>query len=119
MTEVIPGVYQLKLPIPMPDSTLGHVNAYLVQGDSGYLLVDSGWNTDEVFDSLQKQLAEIGAEIKDIIRIVVTHIHPDHYGLVGRLKQLCQAEFAMHQVEKGFIESRYINMDKLLQMTEQ
>jgi len=117
MTEVTPGIHWLKLPITIRDTSLTHVNAYLVHGDDGYLLVDAGWNTDESFDSLQKQLAEIGAEIKDISQIVVTHIHPDHYGLVGRLKQLINAKLALHDVEKGFIESRYINTDKLLEQT--
>ncbi len=117
MTEVTPGIHWLKLPITIRDTSLTHVNAYLVQGDDGYLLVDAGWNTSEAFDSLQKQLAEIGAEIKDISQIVVTHIHPDHYGLVGRLKQLSNAKFALHDVEKGFIASRYINTDKLLEQT--
>ena len=117
MTEVTPGIHWLKLPITIRDTSLTHVNAYLVQGDDGYLLVDAGWNTSEVFDSLQKQLAEIGAEIKEISQIVVTHIHPDHYGLVGRLKQLVNAKLALHDVEKGFIASRYINTDKLLEQT--
>ena len=106
MIEVIPGVYHLKLPIPMPDSTLAYVNAYLVQGDSGYLLVDTGWNTSEVFDSLQKQLAEIGVDTKEISQIVVTHIHPDHYGLAGRLKRLSGAELALHDIEKGLPHHR-------------
>jgi glyoxylase-like metal-dependent hydrolase (beta-lactamase superfamily II) len=117
MAEVIPGIHWLKLPITMPASTLAYVNAYLIAGDNGYLLVDTGWNTAETFDSLQKQLAEIGADIKDISQIVVTHVHPDHYGLAGRLKQISGAELALHDIEKGFIESRYINMDKLLEQT--
>ena len=115
MTEVTPGIHWLKLPITIRDTSLTHVNAYLVQGDDGYLLVDAGWNTSEVFDSLQKQLAEIGAEIKDISQIVVTHIHPDHYGLAGRIKQLANAKLALHDVEKGLIASRYINTNKLLE----
>jgi len=101
----------------MPDSTLAHVNTYLIQGDNGYLLVDTAWNTDEAFDSLQKQLAEIGADIRDISQILVTHVHPDHYGMAGRIKQLSGAELALHDIEKGFIESRYINMDELLEQT--
>lgn len=117
MTEVIPGIHRLKLPITMPKSTLAYVNTYLIQGDSGYLLVDTGWNTAEAFDSLQKQLSEIRVNIKDISRILVTHVHPDHYGLAGRLKRLSGAELALHDIEKGFIESRYINMDQLLEQT--
>jgi glyoxylase-like metal-dependent hydrolase (beta-lactamase superfamily II) len=117
MTEITPGIYWLKLPMNVPETTLTHVNVYLVQGDNGYLLVDTGWNTDEVYNSLQKQIAEIGADIRDISRIVITHIHPDHYGLAGRLKQLYGPELTFHNAEKEFIESRYINMDKLLEQT--
>ena len=117
MTEVIPGIHRLKLPITLPHVTLPHVNAYLVQGDGDYLLVDTGWNTDEAFGSLKKQLAEISIDLRDISRIVVTHIHPDHYGLAGRLKTLSGAELTIHDIEQGFIESRYIDMESLLRQT--
>ena len=117
MIKVIPGIYQLQIPIP--ETSLEYINVYLVQGDNGYLLVDTGWNTSEAFDSLKKQLSEIGVDFKDISQIAVTHIHPDHYGLVGKLKQLSQAKFALHYLEKDLIESRYINMEGLLQQTAQ
>ncbi len=114
MTEVIPGIYQLKIPLPSKEILLGYVNVYLAQGNNGYLLVDTGWDTEEAFNSLKKQLAEIGINFKDIAQIVATHIHPDHCGLTGKLKQLSPAKIALHYLEKDFIESRYINMDELL-----
>ena len=116
MTEVIPGIYQLQL--PMPGSSMGYVDAYLVRGDNDYLLVDTGWNTAEVFDFLKEQLASIYVNLKDISQIVSTHIHPDHYGLAGRLKQHSQVKIALHYLEKELISSRYINMDKLLQQED-
>ncbi len=112
MNEVIPGIFHLPLPIPNPG--LDHVNSYLVRADSELLLVDTGWDTPEVFDSLKAQLDEIGARFEDISQIVITHVHVDHYGLAGRLKQLSQAKISLHYVEKDFIESRYMNMDNLL-----
>ncbi|MFC2007256.1 MBL fold metallo-hydrolase [Chloroflexota bacterium] len=118
MAEVLPGIYQLMLPVPSPSASLRYVNAYLINGDDGHLLIDTGWNTAESFDSLQEQLAEIGIGIKDISQIVVTHIHPDHYGLVGKLKQLSRANFYLYYLEKGLIESRYINMEELLKKTD-
>jgi len=42
-TEVLAGLYQLKVPIP--NNPLGWVLPYLIPGDDGYTLVDSGWNT--------------------------------------------------------------------------
>jgi len=116
MTEVIPGIYQLQL--PLPKIFLEHINTYLVKGDNEYLLIDTGWDMKEATDSLKKQLDEIGVDFKDISQIVITHVHPDHYGLAGRLKQLSQAKLAMHLIERDFIESRYIDMDNLLQQMQ-
>ncbi len=118
MTEVFPGIHWIKMPIPMDESSLAHVNIYLIQGESGYLLVDSGWNTSESFDTLQKNLAEIGADIKEISQILVTHVHPDHYGMAGRIKKLSGASITMHDIEKGLIAPRYVTMDELLKQTD-
>jgi len=113
MAEVIPGIHRLQLPIPF--GSLGHINPYLIQLEGGYLLIDTGWNTEEVFNSLKEQLAEIGISLEDIKQILITHIHRDHYGLVGKLKQLSQAEITTHYADKELIESRYINLENLLQ----
>ena len=117
MTEVIPGIHRLKLPIP--NLPIRYVNAYLVQGNNGALLIDTGWNTQEIFESLTKQLAEVGTNFKDITQIVITHIHPDHYGLAGRLKQLSGAKIALHYIEEKLIDLRYIRMNELLHQTGQ
>lgn len=116
MKEIIPGIQQLQLPLPV--SGLNYVNIYLIQGDDGYLLVDSGWNTKDAFDSLEKQFADNGIDFKDISQIVVSHIHPDHYGLAGRIKELSQAKMFIHHLEENLIEPRYINMGGLLAQLE-
>jgi len=113
MIEVTPGIYRMPLPLPVP--TLSHVNTYLVKGDEGCLLIDTGWNTDESFDSLKEQLAELGIEGREISQIVVTHAHPDHYGLAGKIKSLFGASLLFHHLEKDFIETRYVNMEELIQ----
>jgi glyoxylase-like metal-dependent hydrolase (beta-lactamase superfamily II) len=50
----------------------------------------------------------------DIREIVVTHIHPDHYGLAGRLREITDATLRFHRVEQLSVESRYANADELL-----
>ncbi len=117
VTEIVAGIYQLQL--PPSGSYLEYVNVYLVRGDSGYLLIDTGWNTEEAFNYLKGQLAKLQVDLTQISQIVVTHIHPDHCGLAGRLKQLSQAKVALHHQEKDFIESRYVNMDELLHQMRQ
>ena len=115
--EVIPGIHQLKVPIP--NNPIGFVNTYLVQGEGDWMLVDTGWNTPEAFNALESQIKELGIGFEDITQIVVTHFHGDHYGLVGRLKQLSGAKIALHQVEREFIHSRYLDMDNLLEQVAQ
>ena len=117
MNEIIPGIHQLKIPIP--NNPLEYTNTYLIQGDGEYLLIDAGWNDEAAFQSLQKQLAEIGLAGKDISQIIVTHAHRDHYGLAGRLQQLSQARISLHYREIDLLASRYQNIDDFLHQTEQ
>ena len=117
MIEVVPGIYQLILPNPTY-AALRYVNVYLVRGSNGHLLIDTGWD-DEALASLQKQLTKIGIGFEDITQIVVTHSHPDHYGLASRLKQLCGAKLALHYLEIDVIESRYRNESDFLSRLDQ
>jgi glyoxylase-like metal-dependent hydrolase (beta-lactamase superfamily II) len=111
-TEVFSGIYQLKVPIP--NSPLGWVLPYLIPGDDGYTLVDSGWNTPEAFAALEDELRSLSLTFDDIKRLLVTHVHPDHYGLAGRIKEVCGAQIIIHQRERDFIRSRYREPDELL-----
>jgi glyoxylase-like metal-dependent hydrolase (beta-lactamase superfamily II) len=119
MTEISPGIYWLKLPITMEGSRLAHVNVYLARGRDGFLLVDTGWNTPESFDELDRGLQQIGAGFRDISQIVCTHVHPDHFGMAGRIKALSGAALLMHHIEKDFIVPRYVTMQELLAETDQ
>ena len=112
-TEIISGLYQLKVPIP--NNPLGWVLPYLIPGDDGYTLIDSGWNTPEAFDALETELRDLNLTFDNIKRLIVTHVHPDHYGLAGRIKEVCGAQVITHQRERDFIRSRYRNPDQLLE----
>lgn len=109
--EVFPGVHQLKVPIDQ--NALGYLNSYLIQGDKGCLLVDTGWNSRGAFQSLKEQLDGLGLTLRDIARVVITHVHPDHYGLAGLIKQASPTRFAFHLWEKALIEERYIEFAQL------
>jgi len=111
--EVLSGLYQLKVPIP--NNPIGYVLPYLIPGQDGYTLVDSGWNTPESFAALEEELEECGVTFDEIKRLLVTHVHPDHYGLAGRIKEVCGAEVIIHQRERDFIRSRYLQPEQLLE----
>ncbi len=110
--ELLPGVW--RLPLPLKDSPLGHVNTYLVRSDDGYLLVDCGWDTADTLHALEGHLRFLDIRLPDVRHLVITHIHPDHYGLAGRLREIANADLAFHRLERLFIESRYVDADELM-----
>jgi glyoxylase-like metal-dependent hydrolase (beta-lactamase superfamily II) len=110
--ELLPGVW--RLPLPLQDSPLGHVNTYLVRADDGYLLVDCGWDTADTLHALEGHLRALDIRLPDVRHLVITHIHPDHYGLAGRLREITNADLSFHRLERLFIESRYVDADELM-----
>jgi glyoxylase-like metal-dependent hydrolase (beta-lactamase superfamily II) len=94
--EPAPGVRRIVLPIPFE---LDHVNVYLVPESDGWLLIDSGIETNACFQALADGLASHRIRIDDIRSIVLTHMHPDHIGLASRLIELSGARLIMHRAE--------------------
>lgn len=78
------------LPIPTPFA-VGRVNCYLVEDDP-LTLVDAGPNSATSLTTLEAALAEHGRRVEDLERIVVTHQHIDHIGLVDILARRSNAE---------------------------
>jgi len=110
--EIGPGIYQLKM--PLSNDFLDHVNCYLVEGKDGWLMVDTGWCTPGAFDFMEKELKALGLSLRDISTILVTHVHPDHFGLAGKIKQASPGtRLLTHCWEAELIESRYIEYDAL------
>ncbi|CAE7559267.1 Lactb2 [Symbiodinium natans] len=68
--------------------TLNGTNCYLVGTGRRRILVDTGeqhFGADAFMNNLSRCLAELGVEGLD--GIVITHMHHDHYGNVGRLQE--------------------------------
>jgi glyoxylase-like metal-dependent hydrolase (beta-lactamase superfamily II) len=82
------GVHCLAVPTPF---AVGRVNCYLVEDDP-LTLVDAGPNSATSLTALEAALAEHGRRVDDLERIVVTHQHIDHIGLVDILAKRSGAE---------------------------
>ena len=78
------------LPIPTPFA-VGRVNCYLIEDDP-LTLVDTGPNSGKALDELDIALRERGDRIDSLERIVITHQHLDHMGLLGILARRSGAE---------------------------
>ena len=74
------------------------MNIYLLEGERGWSLVDSGMHTPEAKRALDHGLAEAGVAMRDLRRAFITHLHPDHMGMAGTLEDAGVA-VAMHRPE--------------------
>ena len=59
-------------------------------------------------------LAAAGGSISDVRAVLVTHIHPDHYGLAGRVREASGAWIGLHPADAVMLESRYGDTDELV-----
>jgi glyoxylase-like metal-dependent hydrolase (beta-lactamase superfamily II) len=82
------GIHRIAVPTPF---AVGRVNVYLIDDDP-LTLVDAGPNSGSSLDVLERGLRELGHEVADLERIVVTHQHIDHIGLVQILANRSGAE---------------------------
>ncbi|HYT37924.1 MAG TPA: MBL fold metallo-hydrolase [Acidimicrobiia bacterium] len=110
--QVRPGVWSI--PVPIPNNPLRYVLVYAFETDGGIYLVDAGWNTDDAFETLSAGLRVAGASIADVRGVMVTHIHPDHYGLAGRVRETSGAWVGLHPADAALIPDRYDHPDELL-----
>ena len=111
--EVRPGLWSI--PVPIPDNPLRYVLVYALElGGGGVALVDAGWNTEEAWSALSDGLASAGGSMSDVQAVMVTHIHPDHYGLAGRIREASGAWIGLHPADAVMLESRYGDTDELL-----
>jgi glyoxylase-like metal-dependent hydrolase (beta-lactamase superfamily II) len=110
--RVRPGMWSV--PVPIPNNPLRYVSVYVLELDNGVALVDAGWPTDDAWDALNTGLTETGGSMSDVRAVVVTHIHPDHYGLAGRVREASGAWVGLHPADANLLEERYHDTDGLV-----
>jgi glyoxylase-like metal-dependent hydrolase (beta-lactamase superfamily II) len=77
--EVAPGILWLRLPLPM---ALDHVNIYALDDGPGWTIVDAGLSSRRS-KAIWGALLSGPLQGKPVTRVILTHHHPDHVGLVG------------------------------------
>lgn len=103
---VAPGVH--RIPLPLPNDGLRAVNVYAVQvtdddGD-GLVLIDSGWGLADSLQLLDEGLATLGAGFDDLRRILVTHVHRDHYTQALKIRDTHGTPVALGVGERPALE---------------
>ncbi len=83
--EVAPGVRWIRMPLPF---ALDHINLWLlrdkIDGVEGWTIVDCGISREEV-KVLWEEIFTTQLEGLPVLRVIVTHMHPDHVGLASWL----------------------------------
>ena len=105
---VLPGLY--RVPLPLPGDALKAVNVYLIEDDDGYTLVDSGWDTPTSWQALTDGLRRVDADVREVRRVLVTHLHHDHVGQATALHRAAGAQVWLGADERRGYESVLYHM---------
>ena len=97
-----------RIPLSLRGHSVGHVNIYVMVGDDGALLVDTGWSKTR--DALVEALHRIGLDLPDIQGVLTTHLHADHCGL-AKVLQDCGASVGMHAADAADLPRRFFDRD--------
>jgi glyoxylase-like metal-dependent hydrolase (beta-lactamase superfamily II) len=85
--EIAPGIRWLRMGLPF---ALDHINLWLVRdtldGREGWTIVDCGISNDSTRTAWEQVFAE-ALEGLPVLRVIVTHMHPDHIGLAHWLTE--------------------------------
>ena len=93
-----------RIVVPTPYA-VGPANVYVLLGDP-VALFDCGPNTPAAENALMAGLARIGVRPDQIGLMVVSHGHPDHYGLAPRIQELSGSRILIGQHDLAKITDR-------------
>lgn len=97
ITHISDDIVQVQIPLPYK---LNIVNCYLLRGDRGWTLLDTGLNTAPARAQWKTAMRALRIVPDDIEKIVLTHMHPDHYGLAGWWQQAAEAPTPVYLPER-------------------
>ncbi|VCU68155.1 Hydroxyacylglutathione hydrolase [Pigmentiphaga humi] len=111
--DVAPGIRWVRMPLPF---ALDHINLWLMRdtwaGREGWTIVDCGVARDEV-RTLWEEVFATQLDGLPVVRVIVTHMHPDHIGLAHWLTEKWNAPLQMSATDfltaHLFVEGRAIS----------
>ena len=84
INKISDNFYCITLPMPF---RLKHVHVYALVKGNDVALFDTGFNVGGSYEKLANNLESIGQSIKTIRDIYITHVHADHCGMAGLIKE--------------------------------
>ncbi len=93
--EVARGVYWVRFPLMIE---LDHINIWLLEDRDGWTVVDTCFNTVDA-RTIWEELFSGFMDGKPVVRVICTHMHPDHVGLAGWLTRRFDCNLWMSREE--------------------
>lgn len=93
--KIADGVYWARFAMPM---SLDHINIWLLEDEEGWTVVDTCLAISSAKE-VWEQLFTGFMQGKPVVRVICTHLHPDHVGLAGWLTQRFDCELWMSREE--------------------
>jgi glyoxylase-like metal-dependent hydrolase (beta-lactamase superfamily II) len=97
LEEIVPGLYGLTI----RGAGLPYVNAYVVRGPDGVVIVDTG--LPRRVASFARAVSALGRTREDVRAIVLTHHHIDHTGSVHPMATATGASVLVHPADRAVI----------------
>ena len=97
ITQITDDIVQVQIPLPY---VLNIVNCYLLRGADGWTLIDTGLNTAAARAQWRTALNALGITPDAIEKIVLTHMHPDHFGMAGWWQRAATAPMPLFLPER-------------------
>ena len=77
-----PDIYTID--IPLPNNPLKNLNCYVIKTPEKNLIIDTGFNLKECYNSLKAGLDGLEIDMSKT-EMFLTHLHSDHVGLAGSI----------------------------------
>ena len=105
VVEVAPGVLWIRMALPF---RLNHINLWALEDEGGWTLVDTGIG-NEATAELWHQIFSEAFGGNPVVRVIVTHMHPDHVGMAGWITRRFGCRLWMSRAE--YISCRMLIAD--------
>lgn len=101
ISEVYKGIYRVI--IPLKGNPLKSINIYVIKQGEDSLVIDTGFNTDEILSMTKEYIRKLNINLEKTI-LFITHLHSDHAGLINYYQEN-GAKVCMNPVDAELLDS--------------